>query len=239
MRYITLFKVHVLHEYFHDQRFDIKIVPTQETSKLLQQEQLVFKQSNSFIELLIKEGTHIDEDIFSFYVFPTSTLIRTITELDDDSILIFSNRTSKTEILESNSKKENLYIKDKKVIAVIDVNTNNLSKVNYTFKANFPTKAYKWMYYFISKSDSSVLKIIPKDTALSFEEKENFEDSKVLALQSNYPTATIKVFESNQLIPLREKPISDIKLLMNEELLVSHLPNPKLDASGVHILKIM
>ncbi|MCK8521009.1 hypothetical protein M0D21_05495 [Aquimarina sp. D1M17] len=257
MQYRNFFDIEIIHPCLSEIAKDIVLVPKNETRKHLNALGFIFKKTEKGIRVLapISKGNESilplnEDDNFTFYVYPTSYDTQEITdfsEIDEGNMISFSNQDSRENIKElivGQAIQEGVF-NGYSALAniVIKANLIDTSSPNafVKFKAIFGAKSVKWKYYFVSNTKETDINLESRDNQISFNEivvGENTTDQIINSIQLNFPDTQIKVFESKDLVPYSSVPIKNIKLLQDGDVLISHLPNPRIEQQGVQIIKI-
>lgn len=253
MEYRELFQIEIIHPYFSDIPKDIIVVAENNTKKHLKALGYILKKTANGIQVLApfhKENGGFqslgDDDIFTFYAYPTSKYIQEITDFsniekgnmisfsNDDNSQLISSQTTQKGVFDGFSAIANIVILGNKI-------NTNITDQSTKFQAEFRSKSIKWRYYFVSNSKDSDIRLESRDEQIRFNEistDQNILDSVINSLQLNFPNSQIRVFESRDEIPYSSKPKKNIKLLQNENVLISNLPNPRRQQQGIQIIKI-
>ncbi len=257
MKYREFFHIEVVHPYYSDIPKDLVLVADNETKERLHSLRCILKKEADGIKVLAPlhpGGTTFpvlgENDVFTFYTYPTSARVQEITDLSTieegnmisftnfgqpiDSLELISTQIEKKGVFQGFSALANV------VIAGNKINTETIGE-STKFKAIFKTKATKWKYYFVSDSQDPDIRLESRDEQIRFNEisiGQNTLDRITTSIQLNFPNSQISVFESSDVIPYSSKPIKNIKLLQNGDVLISNLPNPQEQQQGIQIIKI-
>lgn len=254
MEYREFFDIEVIHPVLSESN-DLVLVPKNETRKHLSNLGFVIKKTEKGIKVLApmsqKNGgfqSLSEDDNFTFYIYPTSDITQEVTdfsEIDESHMISFSNQDLKSqELVNSQVVKEGVF-EGYPALGRIHIIGH---KINLTsleqpinFKAVFGAKSVKWKYYFVSNTEDTDISLESRDNQISFNEvvvDENPTDQIINSIQLNFPNTQLKIFESKDLVPYSNKPIKNIKLLQNGDVLINHLPNPRAEQQGIQIIKI-
>ncbi|MHA7056530.1 hypothetical protein ACWGOQ_0004880 [Aquimarina sp. M1] len=257
MKYHELFRIEIKHPYFSDIPEDLVLVAEYETKKRLNNLGYILKKIASGVKVfapVLEENNHTvnlgGDDVFMFYIYPISTRIQEVTdlsEIESGKMLSFSNqeqRIGSSELITTQVSQKGIFCGFPALANVVlvgnKINTNSTdpsTKYSVVFKA----KSVQWKYYFVSNTNGSIITLESRDEQISFNEvdiDENSSDQIVTSIRLNFPSTQIRVFESRDLVPYSNKPIKNIKLIKNGDVLMSHLPNPKEEQRGIQIIKI-
>lgn len=254
MEYREFFHIEIKHPYFSGMPEDLILEVESETKKRLNTLSFLIKKTVTGIRILApvhKEYNDIssleEEDIFRFYIYPTSEYIYEITDIEKGYMIPFTNKELKTnsfDLKASQTIRREMFhgfptlarieIAGKKV-------ADSLGENPPKFLATFKAKSVKWKYYFVTNPEDTI-KLESRDEQISFNElviEKNTLDQITTSLQLTFPNAQITVFESNDEIAYTQKPRKNIKLFKGDNQLIAHLPNPKIINQGVQVLNIM
>ncbi len=257
MKYQEFFSITIEHSYFSGGAADLVLTPVAETEELLKKRGLLLKKTARGIRCLVgideeNKGfsEKIQNDVFAFYVFPTSDTVREFTdmsEVKEGEMMFFTNeklRKNQLELVASEIEQEGAYQRFP-ALAKVEIKGSEMNSEGdgtlFTYQVQFTATAIKWKYYFISNTDDSTITLESRDEQISFNEMiidENSTDQIITSIRLNFPNTQIKAFESKDLVPHSIKPIKNIKLIKNGDVLMSHLPNPEEEHNGVQIIKI-
>lgn len=256
MEYREIFNIEVFHPVLSEPN-DVVLVPKNETRKHLSNLGFVVKKTEKGIKILAPMSIRNDgfqplseDDNFTFYIYPTSDTTQEITDfskIDEGHMISFSNQDlpeNSQELVSGQVVKEGVF-GGYPALGSIQIIGN---KINLTpleqpikFKAVFGAKSVKWKYYFVSNTEDTDISLESRDNQISFNEvvvDENTTDQIINSIQFNFPNTRVKIFESKDLVPYSNKPIKNIKLLQNGDVLINHLPNPRAEQQGIQIIKI-
>lgn len=257
MKYQEFFSIGIEHSYFSGVAADLVLIPVPETEKLLKKRGLLLKKTATGIRCLVgidEENTgffeKIQNDVFAFYVFPISDTVREFTDMSkvkEGEMMFFTNeklRKNQVELVASEIEQEGACQRFP-ALAKVEIKGSEMNSegdgTSFTYQVQFTATAIKWKYYFISNTDDSTITLESRDEQISFNEMiidENSTDQIITSMQLNFPNTQIKAFESNDLVPCTSKPIKNIKLIKNGDVLINHLSNPKKEQNGIQIIKI-
>lgn len=257
MKYRELFHIEIIHPYFLDIPKDMILVAEIETKKKLKKLGYILKKTANGAKILIPTPQEDNsflastgKDKFTFHVFPTSSYIQEITDfsaIDRGNMISFFNDEQQVNSsgLNTTQVHQNGICYGFPAIAevVISMNKIDVNKLDQPIKFNavFKAKSIKWKYYFVSDSQTLNILVESRDTQISFDEviiDNATTDPVIQSLQLNFPNSQIRAFESRDLVPYSSKPLKNIKLLQNEDVLINHLPNPQEQQQGIQIIKI-
>ncbi|WP_299897917.1 hypothetical protein [uncultured Aquimarina sp.] len=256
MEYREIFDIEVFHPVLLESNA-VVLVPKNETRKHLSNLGFVIKKTEKGIKILapISQGNIgfqplSEDDNFTFYIYPTSDTTQEITDfskIDEGHMISFSNQDlseNSQELVSSQVAKEGVFGGYPALGSIHIIG----HKINLTsleepiiFKAVFGAKSVKWKYYFVSNTEDTDISLESRDNQISFNEvvvDENTTDQIINSIQLNFPNTQVKIFESKDLVPYSNKPIKNIKLLQNGDILINHLPNPRAEQQGIQIIKI-
>ncbi|WP_299183387.1 hypothetical protein [uncultured Aquimarina sp.] len=256
MEYREFFDIEVIHPVLSESN-DVVLVPKNETRKHLSNLGFVVKKTKKGIKILAPMSRRngdfpplSEDDNFTFYIYPTSDVTQEVTdfsEIDEGNMILFSNQDlpeNSQELVSSQVVKEGIF-GGYPALGSIQIIGH---KINLTsleqpikFKAVFGAKSIKWKYYFVSNTEDIDISLESRDNQISFNEvvvDENITDQIINSIQLNFPDTQVKIFESKDLVPYSNKPIKNIKLLQNGDVLINHLPNPRAEQQGIQIIKI-
>ncbi|WP_405205111.1 hypothetical protein [Aquimarina sp. LLG6339-5] len=256
MEYREIFNIEVMHPVLLESK-DLVLVPKNETNKYLNNLGFVVKKTGKGVKVLApmsqKNGDFqplSKDDNFTFFIYPTSDVTREVTdfsEIDEGHMISFSNQglpENSQELVSSQVVKEGIFAGYPALgsIQIIGhkINLTSLEQP-INFKAVFGAKSVKWKYYFVSNTEDIDVSLESRDNQISFNElvvDENTTDQIINSIQLNFPNTQVKIFESEDLVPYSNKPIKNIKLLQNGDVLINHLPNPRVEQQGIQIIKI-
>ncbi|GAA4276740.1 hypothetical protein [Aquimarina mytili] len=257
MEYREFFHIEIIHPYFSGIPKDLILVADNETKKRLISLGCLLKKESGRIKVLApfdEEGTTFpvlgENDAFTFYIYPTSGSIQEVTDfsaIEKGNMISFTNLQQpldSSELISTQIEKKGTFqgfpALANIIIAGNKINTEPIGE-SAKFKAIFRAKSIKWKYYFVSNSQDTNVRLESRDEQIRFHEisiDQNISDQIISSLQLNFPNSQIRVFESRDAIPYSSKPIKNIKLLQNEDVLISHLPNPRAQQQGIQIIKI-
>ncbi len=257
MKYQEFFSIRIEHSYFSGGAADLVLTPVLETEELLKKRGLLLKKTARGIRCLVgideeNKGfsEKIQNDVFAFYVFPTSDTVREFTdmsEVKEGKMMFFTNenlRKNQLELVAGKIEQEGAYQRFP-ALAKVEIKGSEMNSEGdgtlFTYQVQFTATAIKWKYYFISNSEDPIITLESRDEQISFNEMiidENSTDQIITSIRLNFPNTQIKAFESKDLVPHSNKPIKNIKLIKNGDVLMSHLSNPKKEQNGVQIIKI-
>ncbi len=257
MKYQKFFSITIEHSYFTGETADLVLTPVVETEELLKRRGLLLKKTTTGIRCLVgidKENTDFSEkiqnDVFAFYIFPTSDTVREFTDMstvEEGKMMLFTNeKLHKKQVgLVASAIDQEGTCQGFPALAKVEIKGSEMQleedSMSFTYQIQFAAKAIQWKYYFISNTDDPNITLESRDEQISFNEmiiSENTTDQIVTSLRLNFPNTQIKAFESKDLVPYSNKPIKNIKLIKNGDVLMSHLPNPKEEQNGIQIIKI-
>ncbi|MFD2563171.1 hypothetical protein [Aquimarina rubra] len=257
MEYQEFFEIEVIHPYFSGISADLVLAADIETGKRFIKLGYVLKKTVNGIKVLApftRENNSFrdlgEEDNFTFYVYPTSEYTQEITdfsEVEKGNMIFFTNegqQQNNSELIASQVAQEGFLCGypalARIVITAAEIDLASLDQ-SITFRAIFGAKSIKWKYYFVSDTEDSGLSLESRNDQVSFNEivvDENTTDQIINSIQLNFPNTQVKVFESKDLVPYSRKPIKNIKLLQNGDVLINHLPNPQKEKNGIQIIRI-
>ncbi|MBQ0733545.1 hypothetical protein [Aquimarina celericrescens] len=257
MKYREFFHIEMIHQYFSGIPLDLVMLADNETKNRLNSLGCILKKEADRIKVLAPLHPEDDafpvlgeNDVFTFYIYPTSARIQEITDLstvEKGNMISFINlgqTLDSTELISSQIEKKGVFKGFSALANVVivgnKINTETVVE-SVKFKAIFKAKSIQWKYYFVSNVEDPDITIESRDNQISFNEivvDENTTDQIVNSIQLNFPNTQIKVFESKDLVPYSSKPVKNIKLLQNGDILISHLPNPQKEQNGIQIIKI-
>ncbi|WP_378179182.1 hypothetical protein [Aquimarina sp. SS2-1] len=257
MEYREIFEIEVIHPYFSVISTDLVLVADIETGKRLINLGYVLKKTVNGVKVLapfLPESNAFrdlgEEDDFTFFVYPTSEHTKEITDFSEvakGSMISFSNKgqqQNNSELGASTVLQEGFFGGYPALASIVikgaEIDLSSLDQ-SVKFKAIFGAKSIKWKYYFVSNVEDPDIAIESRDDQISFNEivvDENTTDQIINSIQLNFPNTQVKVFESKDLVPYSRKPIKNIKLLQNGDVLINHLPNPRAEQQGIQIIKI-
>ncbi|WP_299259808.1 hypothetical protein [uncultured Aquimarina sp.] len=257
MKYQEFFSITIAHNYFSGIPEDLVLVAENETKTRLNNLGYILKKTTSGIKILTLVAQDSDtfislgeDDIFTFYVYPTSVRIQEVTdlsEIENGNMLSFSNQEGQigsTEMISTQVEQNGVLCGFPALASIViagnKINTNS-SAPSTNYEILFKAKSVQWKYYFVSNTDDSTITLESRDEQISFNEMvvdQNVSDQIITSLQLNFPNTRIRAFESRDSVPYSNQPIKNIKLIKNGDVLMSHLPNPKIQQQGIQIIKI-
>ncbi|WP_298548720.1 hypothetical protein [uncultured Aquimarina sp.] len=257
MEYREFFHIEIVHPFFSDIAEDMVIVTENETKSHLNNLGFILKKMPNGLKILapVHQESKVfspleADDIFSFHIYPTSEHIQEVTDLSEIEKGNMISFTNQEQPIGSSELTTNQVIQNgvfcgfpalaNIVIAGNKIDTNTIDQPT-KFKAKFKTESIKWKYYFVSNSEDPIITLESRDEQISFNEMvidENTTDQIITSIRLNFPNTQIKAFESKDLVPYSSKPIKNIKLIKNGDVLMSHLPNPRKEQNGIQIIKI-
>ncbi|MBL3655546.1 hypothetical protein [Fulvivirga sediminis] len=252
--YKELFEIIIDHQYFTSGSVDLTIKPTADTLKLLDKSHFRVRPIRNGLRVYIhanEEGkVHKVVDAiekFQFDLFPKSSAYQLYTDLGDlkaGEIILFTNPTVKTQevVLEVSSVVAAGQYQGYPLVGRVALNVVDLSIGGgmQTFRAVLKSPAIKWRYYLLSDNSNTELVIQDRNNHFTFHQQEipgAEEDLIAHALQLNYPDLNLSLFESKQAILSSNKPVKNLQLIRDGEVLIRHLPNPSASHSGIKIIK--
>ncbi|WP_075341987.1 hypothetical protein [Tenacibaculum agarivorans] len=207
MKYTALFQLKITHEYFSEVIEDIAIVLASETKRIFNSKQFLVKKNTDGIQVLVAENNTKLDYVFECYIVPTSDEIKGITKspnVEDDEIVVYTNDSKGTETLHKSivKRKETIHVKGYQPLGKVQI---RIPKKSQTYQINLESRSIKWKYYFITDGNKE-LSISSRNDEFAFVELSEL-DHKISNLQSSFPEAQIKVFESENEISYTQKTI--------------------------------
>ena len=257
MKYQEFFSITIEHSYFSNTPQDLVLVTENKTKKRLSNLGYILKKTTNGVKVLtlVPQDSNTftslgEDDIFTFYVYPTSTRIQEVTdlsEIENGNMLSFSNQEEhigSSEMISTQVDQNGVLCGFPALASIIitgnRINTN-VADPSTKYRVVFNAKSVQWKYYFVSNADDSTITLESRDEQINFNEMvidENTTDQIITSLRLNFPNTQIRTFESVDQIPYSNTPIKNIKLIKNGDILMSHLPNPKEEQRGIQIIKI-
>ena len=258
MRYLDFFLIEVSHPYYSKNPPGVALIPQEKTLNFLRKQHFLLKKTYSGVKVLIplnEKGVFpiIDKnDVLTFDVFPTSKIFREVTDISslaDDEIFLFSGNSEDTAVQELSRTNTKTNGGDVlcgfPVIARIEIQLSKVDKDSIgeapTFRASFLNKSIQWKYYFLANPDDLGFAVEDRNHNLLFNQlalEEETSDQIATSLKSIFTDAKLAVFESSTAIELREQPLKNIQLLQSANILIKHLPNPRVNDNGIQIIQI-
>ncbi|MBW1297059.1 hypothetical protein [Aquimarina litoralis] len=254
MKYREFFQVEMIHPYFSGMPKDLVLIPDNDTKNLLINLGYILKKEADGIKVLApihpENNTFpaLDEkDVFTFYIYPKSADIQEITDfsgIENGSIISFTNLDQDgSELITTQIEKKETFQGFSAIANIVitgnKIKTNSVEPIK--FQARFKAKSIKWKYYFVSNTEDATISLESRDDQITFTEitlDESTADQIINSIRLNFPNSPIKLFESKGLVPYSSTPIKNIKLLQDGDILINHLPNPRLEQQGIQIIKI-
>ncbi|WP_024768092.1 hypothetical protein [Aquimarina macrocephali] len=257
MEYREFFQIEIIHPFFSDIPEDLVMVAENETKRHLDKRRFILKKTALGVKVLalFQEERNTfpvlsEDDIFTFYVYPTSDRISDIKDLstiEKGNMISFTNQEQpigSSELIATQIKQNGIFCGFPALAKIIIAGNKikaNVTKKSTKYTVIFKARSIRWKYYFVSNSEDSAITIESRNEQITFNEMvidENTTDQIVTSLRLNFPDTRIKAFESRDLIPYSSNPIKNIKLIKNGDVLISHLPNPQKGQNGIQIIKI-
>lgn len=257
MRCILFFQIETEHPYFSGKPADLIVLPDNQTIKLLKNRHFFIKKTAKGIKVLLlmnEESKALPaleiNDVLVFNVFPISDSVRELTDtstVENGNMMLFSNEGSgmgNVGLVQSETLQKGMF-RGFPAMARVEIKGSEVALgANVPpplYRVLFNSKSIKWKYYLLSNPENTGIVIESRDEQLKFEQveiKDGISDEILTSLMSNFPDTQLLIYESGTAIPYMSKPIKDIKLMQNGEVLIKHLPNPQLHDRGIQIIKI-
>ncbi|GAA4274019.1 hypothetical protein U6A24_01230 [Aquimarina gracilis] len=257
MKYHEFFHIEIIHPYFSGLPKDLVLVPDNETKKRLNNLGCILRIDVGKIKVLapIDQESNVfpvlgENDVFTFYIYPTSERIQEITDfsaIKKKNMISFTNLgqpVGNSELMSTQIEQKGVFQGFPSIANIViagnKIDTDIIGE-SARFKAIFKVKSIKWKYYFVSESQDSDVKLESRNEQIHFNEiniDQNTSDQIITSLQLNFPNSHIRAFESKEAIPYSSKPLKNIKLIQNGDVLINHLSNPQEQQQGIQIIKI-
>ncbi|UII31377.1 hypothetical protein LVD17_24085 [Fulvivirga ulvae] len=257
MRYSEFFKIEINHQYFEaDEMVEMVMTPDASTLRLLRGQRFLVKPMINGIRILMElddQGTPRHNlqlgDVLTFEVYPTSNTFHAFTEAPDfgtGEILKFTNlglSKNETTLAVSVAEGAGSY-KGFPIAAKVEITIDKAliaANAAQKYAMAFSAKSARWKYYFVSDESTSNLTIEDRSQQLRFKSvdlQNDTVDKIIMALRSNFPHEKLFLFESETPIAFRRRALKNLQLTRNEDVIISHLPNPDLKDRDFKIIQI-
>lgn len=252
MMYKIFFEVRIDHPYYVESRPELVWIPTEETRSILRRYQLQVRDTGLGIGVLVPQAEDVapsfepaEKLVFNVYPLTAAFGVHTdITPLDQRKMLVFTN-----EALPAGEEALSYdldaidgpgYHGFPMVARVVIALANVSAEVIY--KVSFSTTAITWRYYLLTTQEAAEIAIVDRENGLVFKQltlPDDTADPVALGLRTTFPDISVALFESTTPINLQDKFRKNIQLVVAEDIVFEHLPNPTAEEQGIKIIKVL
>lgn len=236
---------------------NLRFSPSPQTQKLIKQNALRLKYNESGFDLFIskREENEIitlkENILLDFAIYSSDPYFRTHTSLEEipSKNILYSNKNNLLksadlipEFIDQTGMENDMQFIAITQITLNNENINNTVGLNYRFR--WAGAGHQWRYYYIGRKNFPSPDIIHDEIQFEKEavQKDNDlynNDELARDLYNYYPNAQHWVFISQKNVIWKEKSYKDIRLLRDNEIIISHLPNPLQEQNGKHIINAL
>jgi hypothetical protein len=259
MRFSRFFSIEIRHEYYDNALCtDLQAAPTPACAALMSKCKMMFDPSpiNPGVIAKLNDSDQLlspppANAAFDFYLLLSNPDFFTYTSPLPDSTskaFQFTNRDAKskplTALLSSSiPKPQPSYVDGKPVFGIVRIVADATFPMTYSL--SFKAANLKWRYYLIAGSNLNNLSIDGTTSDIKFIKTTSggkpVGDKIYDAITSNFPDASLSIFESEKEVSLRQAGRKSIQLIntSNNVVLVPNLPNPALRENGIKIINTL
>ncbi|QMU64737.1 MAG: hypothetical protein GKR88_10860 [Flavobacteriaceae bacterium] len=256
--YSELFSISIMHTYYSDEVCpDFTLEPTPSSYDILKNHRIVLKNRTGSLQLAVPTGDNPPSQPFidlsaikkvSFYMKlhrETFSYYTDLPEITRDEMYYYGNfDPCEEDLTEEIIKKKavELPMNDGGIFGMADIFFPDSFDLNSppNYIISFQAKEIEWSYYFIINKNTppSVPKVTVTDTSGQIIFSTGTGDAEIIAeLKKRYPNSHIHFLRSDAPVSYQEKGRAGIQLLVGDDPLIEHLPNPSTVDNGIQILR--
>ena len=254
----VILSAHIDHEYFGGAARSLRIEALSDTKQLMKRYALKMKASESGLELLAtkagkKNSVPLESSglTLEFALFSEDPQFLFYTDLPGGgkgSVAFYSNE--KSPVKNATLRQSALPWQGKRaeglfgLIRIIVAPTLFRKPKEIRYRIGFEGLSAQWKYYYVGPLHFSDPEIEHDDIQFQKAPIKQGEaiyrnDSLARSLVSTFPEAQHWVFASKEKVPWRAKPYDHVKLMRDGEVVIPHLPNPRKENRGLHIINAL
>ncbi len=253
MKYLEFFSIEMEHPSFTDSHLPLIMDANDETHAWIKNNGLIVKGKQNGIKVMAPSDLDLNMSkgkALTFLIFPDTEIFGLCTDmstLSKQEMFTFTNTQRKRGAVSPLARAAAELIGDRyrgfKPAAVVTLIVDKLKMKNAPihYRARFAPKKCKWKYYFVVHPEVQELTIEDKQAQVVFVKRDLSKDTSdelAPALNRTYPDDMVFCFESKKLMITSVNGRKDLQLKLHDQVLIRHLPNPKLTSRGIHVMDL-